>query len=52
MVVRKEPLVQDATMELPRINYNFAGKEYKYFYALGNEYLHPNKVKIPLNDLP
>ncbi len=45
VVVRKEPLVQEATLELPRINYRHMGKEYRYFYALGNEYLHPNRVR-------
>ena len=44
VVVRKEPLVQDATMDFPRINSNFMGRENHYFYALGNEYLHPNRV--------
>lgn len=44
VVVRKEALVDGATMEFPRMNYNFAGRENKYFYALGSEYLHPNKV--------
>ena len=44
VVVRKEQLVQEATMEFPRINYNYMGRRNKYFYALGNEYLHPNRV--------
>ena len=45
MVVRKELLAPEATMEFPRINYNFLGRKNNFFYALGNEYLHPNRVK-------
>ncbi len=44
MVVRKEVLVH-ATMEFPRMNYAFSGRENKFFYAVGHEYLHPNRVK-------
>ncbi len=44
MVVRKEPLVEEDTMEFPRINWRFRGRQNKYFYALGREYLHPNTV--------
>ena len=42
--MRKEPMVESETMEFPRINYRRRGKENKYFYALGREYLHPNTV--------
>ena len=38
-----ETLVPEA-MEFPRIDYRSMGEEYQYFYALGNDYLHPNKV--------
>ena len=44
MLVRKEALVESETMEFPRINYRWRGKENKFFYALGREYLHPNTV--------
>ena len=37
-------LVPEA-MEFPRIDNRFMGKEYKFFYALGSDYLHPNKVR-------
>ena len=37
-------LVPEA-MEFPRIDNRFIGKEYKFFYALGSDYLHPNKVR-------
>ena len=46
VVVRKEALVESETMEFPRINYRMRGKENKFFYALGREYLHPNTVRI------
>lgn len=47
-MVRKERIVEDTFMEFPRINPRLVGKEHKYFYALGNEYLHPNRVrKLP-----
>ena len=45
MLVRKEALVESETMEFPRINYRWRGKENKFFYALGREYLHPNTVR-------
>ena len=44
-MVRKEALVESETMEFPRINYRWRGKENKFFYALGREYLHPNTVR-------
>lgn len=44
VVVRKELLVPDTTLEFPRINYKFMGLPNRYFYALGNEYLHPNRI--------
>ena len=37
-------LVPEA-MEFPRIDSRYMGREYKFFYALGNDYLHPNKVR-------
>ena len=43
--VATELIVPEA-MEFPRIDYRNRGKEYKYFYALGNDYLHPNKVCV------
>ena len=43
--VTTELIVPEA-MEFPRIDYRNRGKEYKYFYALGNDYLHPNKVCV------
>ena len=43
--VTTELIVPEA-MEFPRIDYRNRGKEYKYFYALGNDYLHPNKVSV------
>ena len=45
VLVRKEPLAESETMEFPRINYRRRGKENKFFYALGREYLHPNTVR-------
>ena len=44
VTVKTEMLVPEA-MEFPRIDNRFLGKEYKFFYALGNDYLHPNKVR-------
>ena len=43
--VTTELIVPEA-MEFPRIDYRKRGKENKYFYALGNDYLHPNKVCV------
>lgn len=40
-------------MEFPRLNYRaFNGRSYKYFYSLGNDYLHPNKVLFKFNAHP
>ena len=44
VTVKTEMLVPEA-MEFPRIDNRFLGREYKFFYALGNDYLHPNKVR-------
>ena len=44
VTVKTEMLVPEA-MEFPRIDNRFMGKEYKFFYALGSDYLHPNKVR-------
>jgi len=43
IMVKPEPLISDK-LEFPRINYAMLGQKYHFFYALGNDFLHPNRV--------
>lgn len=43
ILVKPEALIPDK-LEFPRFNYEALGRKYQYFYALGNDFLHPNRV--------
>ena len=45
VMVKPEALVPEH-LEFPRFNYKFAGLKNQFFYALGNDYLHPNRVRL------
>jgi carotenoid cleavage dioxygenase-like enzyme len=45
VTVKPECLVPEH-LEFPRFNYKFAGQKNQFFYALGNDYLHPNRVSM------
>ena len=45
VTVKPEALVPEH-LEFPRFNYKLVGQKNQFFYALGNDYLHPNRVKI------
>jgi carotenoid cleavage dioxygenase-like enzyme len=44
VTVKPEALVPEH-LEFPRFNYKLVGQRNQFFYALGNDYLHPNRVK-------
>jgi len=43
VTVKPEALVPEH-LEFPRFNYKLVGQKNQFFYALGNDYLHPNRV--------
>jgi carotenoid cleavage dioxygenase-like enzyme len=43
VTVKPESLVPEH-LEFPRFNYTLVGQKNQFFYALGNDYLHPNRV--------
>ena len=45
VTVKPETLVPEH-LEFPRFNYKFVGQKNQFFYALGNDYLHPNRVSL------